>query len=186
MAQEETIARAVEKGADDYVVKPFSPMELMARIKTALREQEAPEWAEPSEPFVLGKLTIDYAERRVTLAGRPVALTATESGLLFELSVNAGRVLTYHRLLRRVWGLRRSADSRRLPDDEGEGAGTEGAFEKLTTPVPFRLLDPPTRLGVHYTRKLSCRSGGAMNTALCVLSYRVCARGLHVYRQFIY
>ena len=112
--QEETIARAFANGADDYVVKPFSPMELVARIKAALRKREAPEWAEPSEPFVLGDLTIDYAERRVTLAGRPVQLTAIEYGLLFELSVNAGRVMTYDRLLRRVWGLRRSGDSRRV------------------------------------------------------------------------
>ena len=112
--QEETIARAFENGADDYVVKPFSPMELVARIKAALRKREAPEWAEPSEPFVLGDLTVDYAERRVTLAGRPVQLTAIEYGLLFELSANAGRVLTYDRLLRRVWGLRRSGDSRRV------------------------------------------------------------------------
>ena len=112
--QEETIARAFEKGADDYVVKPFSPTELVARIKAALRKREAPEWAEPSEPFVLGELTIDYAPRRVTLAGRPVQLTAIEYGLLFELSVNAGRVMTYDRLLRRVWGLRGSGDSRRV------------------------------------------------------------------------
>ena len=67
--QEGTIARAFEKGADDYVVKPFSPTELVARIKAALHKREAPEWAEPSEPFVFGDLTIDYAQRRVT-AGR--------------------------------------------------------------------------------------------------------------------
>ena len=112
--QEETIARAFENGADDYVVKPFSPTELVARIKAALRKREAPEWAEPSEPYVFGDLTVDYAERRVTLAGRPVQLTAIEYGLLFELSANAGRVLTYDRLLQRVWGLRRSGDSRRV------------------------------------------------------------------------
>ena len=112
--QEETIARAFENGADDYVVKPFSPTELVARIKAALRKREAPEWAEPSEPYVLGELAVDYAERRVTLAGRPVQLTAIEYGLLFELSANAGRVLTYDRLLQRVWGLRRSGDSRRV------------------------------------------------------------------------
>ena len=112
--QEETIARAFENGADDYVVKPFSPTELVARIKAALRKREAPEWAEPSEPYVFGDLTIDYTQRRVTLAGRPVQLTAIEYGLLFELSANGGRVLTYDRLLRRVWGLRRSGDSRRV------------------------------------------------------------------------
>ena len=88
--QEETIARAFENGADDYVVKPFSPTELVARIKAALRKREAPEWAEPSEPFALGELAVDYAERRVTLAGRPVQLTAIEYGLLFELSPPKG------------------------------------------------------------------------------------------------
>ena len=112
--QEEIIARAFENGADDYVVKPFSPTELVARIKAALRKREAPEWAEPSEPYVFGDLTVDYAERRVTLAGRPVQLTAIEYGLLFELSANAGRVMTYDRLLQRVWGLRSSGDSRRV------------------------------------------------------------------------
>ena len=112
--QEEIIARAFENGADDYVVKPFSPTELVARIKAALRKREAPEWAEPSQPYVFGDLTIDYAERRVTLAGRPVQLTAIEYGLLFELSANAGRVMTYDRLLQRVWDLRRSGDSRRV------------------------------------------------------------------------
>ena len=112
--QEEIIARAFENGADDYVVKPFSSTELVARIKAALRKREAPEWAEPSQPYVFGDLTIDYAERRVTLAGRPVQLTAIEYGLLFELSANAGRVMTYDRLLQRVWGLRTSGDSRRV------------------------------------------------------------------------
>ena len=112
--QEEIIARAFEMGAEDYVVKPFSPTELVARIKAALRKREAPEWAEPSEPYVFGELTIDYAERRATLAGRPVQLTAIEYGLLFELSANAGRVMTYDRLLQRVWGLRGSGDSRRV------------------------------------------------------------------------
>ena len=106
--QEEIIARAFENGADDYVVKPFSPTELVARIRAALRRREAPEWAEPSQPYVFGDLTVDYAGRRVTLA-------AIEYGLLLELSANAGRVMTYDRLLQRVWGLRRrSGDSRRV------------------------------------------------------------------------
>ena len=109
--RDELIARAFDMGAVDYIVKPFSPTELAARIRAALRKRAA---SEPSEPYVLGDLTIDYAERRVTLAGRPVQLTAIEYGLLFELSANAGRVMTYDRLLRRVWGLRRSGDSRRV------------------------------------------------------------------------
>ena len=107
--QDKLVARAFDNGAADYVVKPFSPTELSARIRAALRRREAPK---PSEPFVLGDLTIDYDERRVTLAGRPVELTAIEYRTLAELSANAGRVLTYEHLLRRVWGLESGADVR--------------------------------------------------------------------------
>ena len=107
--QDKLVARAFDMGAADYVVKPFSPTELLARIRAALRRREVPK---PSEPYVLGELTIDYEERRVTLAGRPVELTAKEYGTLAELSTNAGRVLTYETLLRRVWGLDADADIR--------------------------------------------------------------------------
>ena len=74
----------------------------------ALRRRLAPSAGEPSEPFVLGELVIDYAERRVSVAGRAVHLTPTKYELLFEMSVNAGRVLTLDSLLDRVWGLGRS------------------------------------------------------------------------------
>ena len=128
--QEDVVARAFDMGAADYVVKPFSPMELVARIKAVLRKRAAPELAEPSEPYVRGDLTIDYPQRRVTMAGRPVALTAIEYRMLVELSVNAGRVLTHERLLQRVWGPDRGEDSgpvrnivkrlrRKLGDDPG-------------------------------------------------------------------
>ena len=107
--RDELIARAFDMGAVDYVVKPFSPTELAARIRAALRKRAA---SEPSEPYVLGDLTIDYAERRVTLAGRPLPLIAMEYRLLAELSANAGRLLTYEQLLERVWGERSSGDVR--------------------------------------------------------------------------
>ena len=110
--KDQVIARAFEEGATDYIVKPFSPTELVARVRAALRRQAAPHWVEPSEPYVLGDLTIDYAERRVTVAGQPVELTTAEYELIFELSVNAGRVLTHDQLLRRVWGLTNSGDVR--------------------------------------------------------------------------
>ena len=102
-AADQDISRGLEMGAADYVVKPFSPTELVARIKAALRKGAAPDRTEPREPYVLGDLTINYAERLVTVAGRSVHLSATEYKLLFELSVNAGRVLTHDQLLRRVW-----------------------------------------------------------------------------------
>ena len=107
--RDELIARAFDTGAVDYVVKPFSPTELAARIRAALRKREV---SEPAEPYVLGDLTIDYAERGVTLAGRPVELMAIEYRMLAELSANAGRVLTYEHLLQRVWGERSSGDVR--------------------------------------------------------------------------
>ena len=102
--RDEVIARAFEAGAVDYMVKPFSPTELVARVRSAMRRRLAPVQDEPPQPFVLGDLSIDYAERRVSLAGQPVHLTATEYGLLAELSMNVGRVLTHGVLLRRVWG----------------------------------------------------------------------------------
>ena len=120
--RDETVARALEAGAEDYIVKPFSATELVARVRAALRRRADP------EPFVLGDLAIDYDRRRVTLAGDPVELTATEYELLRALSRNAGRVSTYDTLLRQVWGGRIGADAsnvrayvqrlrRRLGDD---------------------------------------------------------------------
>ena len=95
--RDETIARALEAGAEDYVVKPFSPTELTARIRAALRRRSKP------VPFVLGELAIDYDRRRVTVAGRAVTLTPTEYELLRALAQGAGRILTHEDLLRKVW-----------------------------------------------------------------------------------
>ena len=104
--RDETIARALDSGAADYIVKPFSPTELTARVRAALRR-----WAAP-DPFVLGELTIDHDRRRVTLAGRALELTVTEYNLLRVLALNAGRVATYDTLLRQVWGGRNHGDSK--------------------------------------------------------------------------
>ena len=90
-------------GAEDYIVKPFSPTELTARIRAVLRRRAGP------VPFALGELAIDYDQRRVTVAGRRVELTATEYELLRVLAQDAGRVLTHETLLRRVWAGRPAA-----------------------------------------------------------------------------
>ena len=103
--RDETIARALGSGAADYIVKPFSATELVARVRSALHRHGE------SEPFVLGELTIDYGRRRVTVAGDAVDLTPTEYDLLRALSLEAGRVVTYETLLRRVWQGRRGAKS---------------------------------------------------------------------------
>ena len=104
--RDQIIAQALEAGADDYIVKPFSPTELVARIRTVLRRRAVPATAEPAEPFVSGELTIDYGERRVSLSGRSIPLTDKEYRLLYELSVNADRVVPHDHLLQALWGPR--------------------------------------------------------------------------------
>ena len=113
-SEEHIIARALEMGAADYVVKPFAPTELVARVRAALRRWAADGQSRPSKPYELGDLRISYADRRVMVAGQPVRLTATEYKLLVELSVNAGRVLTHDQLLQRVWGFDYSGNPRLL------------------------------------------------------------------------
>ena len=143
--QEEVVARAFDMGAADYVVKPFSATELAARIRAALRRRAAPELAQPSEPYVRGDLTVDYPQRRVTVAGNPVELTDIEYRLLVELSVNAGRALTHERLLQRVWGPDKGEDSgpvrnivKRLRRKLGEDASNP-AFIFAVPRVGYRM-----------------------------------------------
>ena len=107
---EESVARAFEMGASDYIVKPFSPTELIARIEATLRKGTGSGVGDEREPYRIGDLTIDYSRRHVTVADSPVHLTATEYKVLFELSTNAGRVLTHEQLLQRVWGTEYSRD----------------------------------------------------------------------------
>ncbi len=107
--RDETIVRALKMGAADYIVKPFSTTELTARVQAALHQRYG-----SSKTFRLGDLAIHYEGRQVTVADRPVQLTATEYDLLRILSVNAGRILTYGSLLRQVWGQFESTDLRPL------------------------------------------------------------------------
>ena len=109
--REEQVVRAFDLGAADYVVKPFSPTELAARIRAALRRRAV---SEASGSYVLGDLAVDYAGRRATLAGRPLHLSPTEYRLLAELSANAGRVVAYQHLLARVWGASGGGDVRAM------------------------------------------------------------------------
>ena len=106
--RDETIAKALEQGAVDYIVKPFSATELTARVRAALRRRTE------LEHFVLGDLTIQYEQRQVTVDTQPVRLTATEYELLHILSVNAGRVVTYDSLIRQLWNGTDSGDPDRV------------------------------------------------------------------------
>ena len=102
MPGERDKVRALDLGADDYVVKPFGMEELLARIRAVLRRQAAIAGGEPV--IRAGGLEIDLARRQVTVEGRPVSLSPTEYEVLRYLAVHAGKPVTHTTLLRQVWG----------------------------------------------------------------------------------
>jgi DNA-binding response OmpR family regulator len=100
----------LEVGADDYLVKPFSPRELVLRIKALLRRAPLDEPG-PQRPLVLGPLRLEPSTRAAWLAGRPLALAPREYELLSFLAHHAGRAVSARELLRRVWGWEFGDDS---------------------------------------------------------------------------
>jgi len=95
--------RALDGGAEDYLTKPFSIAELMARVRAALRKRVS-EGVARDPVFTHGALTVDLGKRRVTVDGADVKLSRKEYGILRLLAANPGRVLTHQQLLREVWG----------------------------------------------------------------------------------
>ena len=102
--KEEDIVRGLDCGADDYLSKPFSVTELLARVRAVLRRTALPPPSEEPVTYSDGYLTVNLTERRVVVRGEPVKLTPTEFRLLAHLVENAGRALTYGQLLEKVWG----------------------------------------------------------------------------------
>jgi DNA-binding response OmpR family regulator len=95
--------RGLELGADDYVTKPFSHLELLARVRAVLRRAQALPLVH-EQPFVSGDIEVDFVRRQVTVRGEPVSLTGTEYRLLYHLVRNAGQIVPHESLLARVWG----------------------------------------------------------------------------------
>ena len=95
--------QGLELGADDYVTKPFSHLELLARVRAVLRRAQSLPLAQ-EHPFTSGDIHLDFARRELGVRGQPVPLTGTEYRLLYHLIRNAGRVMTHEALLARVWG----------------------------------------------------------------------------------
>jgi DNA-binding response OmpR family regulator len=100
---EDARVMGLEQGADDYVTKPFSPRELVARIG-AILQHHAPNTATPPAPLTVGPLTLDEASHTVTNAGQPLVLTPLEFRLLHYLMSHAGTVVPFVTLIRQVWG----------------------------------------------------------------------------------
>ena len=114
---EEDKAAALDAGADDYITKPFGSVELMARIRTALRHTYTR--AEHDEialngHFSVENLVIDYKKNRITISGEEVRLTPNEFRIVALLGRNAGRVMTYKAILRELWGPSASMDNKIL------------------------------------------------------------------------
>lgn len=102
--EEDDRVRGLELGADDYVTKPFSPRELVSRVRAVLRRTESA-GAAPKEPLeVDDRLKIDFGRREVWVDGELVKLRPTEYRLLYHLVQNAGWVMTYDQILSKVWG----------------------------------------------------------------------------------
>jgi two-component system KDP operon response regulator KdpE len=102
--QEAEKVRGLKLGADDYVAKPFSLMELEARVEAVLRRTRLPPPTKGDVLYADDELVIDAERWEVSRRGKPLELTATERRLLFYLAENAGRILTHRQILERVWG----------------------------------------------------------------------------------
>jgi two-component system KDP operon response regulator KdpE len=103
-AREEDKLKGFGVGADDYLTKPFSSRELLARVQAVLRRSNAPEELKGNAEFVCGQLSINFAQHRVFVRGQEVPLTATEYELLRQLALNANCLMLHEQLLTAVWG----------------------------------------------------------------------------------
>lgn len=140
IGDDESKVAALDTGADDYLTKPFSPRELLARIRVLERRSQS---REQPRAVRFGKVEIDFATRAVTRAGQYVHLTTKEYGMLRVLALNAGRIVTHTQILREVWGPTSESQSQYL---RVYMARVRGKLEDTPT-EPKHLLN---ELGIGY------------------------------------
>jgi two-component system KDP operon response regulator KdpE len=139
---------ALDTGADDYVTKPFSTPELLARLRVALRHRtRAVAGASPDAVQVVGDIAVDQAHHSATVAGQPLALTPKEFGFLAVLARHPGRVLTHRTILQAVWGEEYGTETQYLrvyASQIRKKLGDTPDHRRLITEpgVGYRLVDP--------------------------------------------
>ena len=133
-ARDDEIDRVLglEMGGDDYITKPFSPREVVARVKAVLRRGTVAA-NDLERPLVLGSVEVNRARHRVTVAGEPVELTATEFDLLAYLMARPGRVITRDQLLSAVWGYSAAAGTRTVDVHVAQVRAKLGAASPIRT-----------------------------------------------------
>jgi DNA-binding response OmpR family regulator len=144
LAEDADKVRGLELGADDYVTKPFSTAELLARIQAVLRRVELAERQDATPAFEIGDLLIDFVRQQVFVRNQEVSLTSIEYRLLCELVKQPGRVLVPDYLLEKVWGM----------GYEGENNLLRQAVYRLRQKIERDPKDPKyiqTKRGVGYT-----------------------------------
>ena len=137
---------ALDDGADDYVTKPYSTPELLARLRVALRHRRDADGAAPAR-IEIGDLVVDLAQHRVEVAGEHVALTPKEFGFLAFLARHPARVLTHRAILEEVWGPEYGRETQYLrvyASQLRKKLGDDPARPRLVTEpgVGYRLVDP--------------------------------------------
>ncbi len=142
--QEKDKIAALDAGADDYLTKPFSVGELMARLRSALRRSAQ---AETDPVFKTGNLVVDLNQREVLVNGQPISLTPTEYDLLRTFVKHAGKVLTHDQLLRAVWGTAYESETHMLQVNISN-------LRRKIEPDPVRPSYLITEPGVGYRLKI--------------------------------
>jgi len=140
---EESIVRALDSGADDYLVKPFSLGELAARLRAAMRARVGAQTHE--EVVVVGEVAVNLMAHEVSVSGESVALTPTEYDLLCALVRSNGRVVTHKQLLRDVWGISHHDDAHVVR------VTISNLRTKLGSDVGHKLIVNEPRIGYRLT-----------------------------------